>query len=225
MGQNAMCFHFTGDFNVAMGASALRGALPASIAPLNNISDSNTALGNECMNFIFLSNRNTAVGRDVLKFSGKCSSNVGVGYQAMLCQLAFLLTSNPINNTVVGHGACTPTAASAATFNNNSTFGFNSMSVIAPNVANVCAFGALTLQGVLTDGHCAFGTNALRVLTSGTNCAAYGLNSLTNCGSGSNNCAYGPSTGAGITTQSNAVLFGVGANSTTGTVVAIGNYQ
>lgn len=222
-GQNAMCFHFTGDFNVAMGSSALRGALPASIAPANNVNSSNTAVGNECMNFVFLSDMNTAVGRDVLKHAGKCTSNVGVGYQSMFCPLAFLTTSNPINNTAMGAAALTPTTGAAATFNNNCSFGFNSMNGIAPALANTCAYGAQTLQVVTTNGHCAFGFGALRVLSSGTNCAAYGLNSLTNCSTGSSNCAYGPSTGAGITTQSNAVLFGVGANSTTGTAVAIGN--
>lgn len=222
-GQNAMVFHSTGDFCVAVGTAAMRGSLPATIAPAQNINASDTAVGNEVMNFCHNSSFNSAVGRDALKHGGSPVNNCAYGFQSIFCPLATVTTNAPTNNCAYGFSSMMPNAG-ATTLANNCAFGNFAMGAIAPAVANSCAYGYEALSVVLVSGGCAFGYQALRLNTSGTGNSAFGTGAGAAITTGSNNTVSGSGAAASLTVGSGCTVLGAGADVVTNATdrIAIG---
>jgi len=216
LGSNVMMLMASGDGNVAVGSTALRGALP----PTVNAASSNVALGVESLSASLSASQNAAVGRDSLKNAGTAAGNAAGGFKALFCNETYLLTNVVTNNTAHGYMSLIPrvSAAFAASLVENCAYGALSMESAEPSLIGNVGLGYRSLNACRSNNNTASGWEALKMLTTGSGCSALGYRALGSTGVVTNCTGLGQETLRAVTNgaRNTAVGFQAGIVSTSG---------
>lgn len=219
----------SGDYNVAVGASAM---------PFNTTGSGNVAVGRLAMYTNTSGGSNAAFGSLALLYNTTGNWNTGVGYGALQANI----TAN--NNTAVGANALNQ----SDTGYDNTSIGFNSLYTNSSGYYNTAGGAEALYYNKLGANNTAFGRRALYRNTNGTTNTGIGVQALESTttgganaavGSGSlfynttgyQNTAIGVNSGIGSsgnqnTTGANNTFIGfesAGASSTANNVITLGN--
>jgi hypothetical protein len=235
LGSHTMMLHNSGNYNVAIGSSALRGVVP-STAGVDNVNSSNIAIGTESMYSCYLSTGNVAIGRDSLKSAGAPTNNVAIGYQSMMCGGGEAPVGiAPANNTVVGYQSMRMVnSGNPNTASLNSIFGFaaaGALTTASAALTGICAIGAFAANRASSNYTVAIGYESMRLLQTGDFNTGVGYNTLRNntigtsstavgyyalrSATGSDNTAVGAQAGGLVTTGTLNTVVGAAAGQST----------
>ena len=242
----------TGDYNVAIGQSALSAAQDvdncviigksAGAANMTADADATVAIGVESLEANTVGQYNVGVGFRTLEACVSSDSNTALGYQALkTMNVADTATANTamgnnagmsvttgINNTYMGHNA----GNGGTDGNSNTGVGVGALSEDHGNYNTACGKG--TLSACLSNNNTAVGYQALSSLTLGTNNVALGYQALDieveggSCvaiGSGALGAQVNTGTSSNTAIHNVAIGTSAGASVTTGTQnTVIGTY-